>query len=92
MKDLIEAMMGEEPMMKGDKMTEVMSMIQEMAEEMGVTVDEAIEKIKAKSGGSSMVEYDDSEESMEDDKPKMGGRKEMIIAMLKKKNGKKEMM
>lgn len=98
MKELIESMLGESSGEKKGKMQEIAAQIQEVADEMGIGLGEAMEQIKEELPGYEMDDDTDvsddgmSEEDQVEVEPKMDGKKNLVIAMLKKKNGAKKEM
>lgn len=98
MKELIESMMKEGPSEKKGKMDEIAAQIQAVADEMGIGLGEALEQVKEKLPGYEMDddadEMDDGmdEEEQTEGEPSMDGKKALVIAMLKKKNGSKKEM
>lgn len=88
MKDLIESM-AESGSSGDDKLAKVAADIKAVAKEMGLGADAVLEKLEG-----MCCEQDDDADISDDGAPEapemkdMGGKKALVIAMMKKKNGK----
>jgi len=84
-------MMDKEPK-GGDKLKEVAAHIKSVAKEMGIAPEALLEKLEplcASESGEPKLEIEiGSEDESEEPKEDVSGKKALVIAMMKKKNGK----
>tara|TARA_R110000868_G_scaffold209496_1_gene459343 strand:+ start:426 stop:707 length:282 start_codon:yes stop_codon:yes gene_type:complete len=92
MKDLFDQLEDGAP--KGDKIAKLVADMKSVSQEMGMDIEDLVEKVKSECCGEEMGEEKEMPEMMSEDEgeemPKSdnGAKKAIVIAMMKRKAGK----